>query len=696
MKKQGNHMNRIIANRLILTLSILNLVSFSVVSQQNEPSHPLGSYPDYFTFLDVDNSSSDSRILQSKSVFFIHLNDDGHEGESEKSINRNTAFFIRTKRDDDKLCAVTSGHLFEDLTKKEFTFDGYFNYLGKDAHYTVGSTSLFFSSTSQVNFKGHIKGELVVDGGARNDETADIALFLVDKKDLPQLEILAESGYQFDNVKHNFTYSIHHAKGWPQRISYFTYFMPYFEPFKMSAIANAKMLTSEASSGAPIGILDNQNQFGPYIGVLESGVNEQEIPEDEKMISDKDVEIIYASIMNYTTLSSIEDTIKRECLELDQAQVPFIPFLAIPLLNKFNTCKGNNKVLKEVVNDAGVDDYCLENDFNLVNSTKYKMPLIIYGKSRSDNTYVKDTWLLQPYEKIVFRYSDSMGGYVYDTHNETDEIRIVSIGLNGRPWDFTPNEEVDVSSNRDMFYFQNDNNSMSLYYKPDRDRLMHRPIINFDPDNVSFNETADYINPEVDTYFDAFSINPGRVGKSFFVEIGLAESEHYFDPRKIENIIFQNQSYQGLYEYNRVRVTGRDLYFNKENDIVKIEYEEKSPYFYTINGSGSLGTLQQIDLCHTGDFSTSSGNEFDFYWSGENAINYKYISVGFNDNNVETLNAKLIDFSKGTYRNHVDVNGVCGSPEQLFIKISLSEDKKTFYITLEGDGENQALIEPIQ
>ncbi|MBE3656221.1 hypothetical protein BOO92_05880 [Vibrio navarrensis] len=239
--------------RVILILSLI--FSFSAVSEHNEPYHPLGSYPDYFTFLEVDNSSSDNRILQSKSVFFIHINDD------DQSINRNTAFFIWTKRDDDKLCAITSGHSFEDLTKNEFIFDGYFNYLGKDDHYTVDSTSLFFSSTTRVDFKSNIKGELVVDGGVRNDETADIALFLVDKKDLPQLEMLAESGYQFDNVTHNFTYAIHHAKGWPQRISYFTYFMPYSEPFKISAIANAKMMVSEASSGSPIGILNSQNQF---------------------------------------------------------------------------------------------------------------------------------------------------------------------------------------------------------------------------------------------------------------------------------------------------------------------------------------------------------------------------------------------------------------------------------------------------
>ncbi|WP_158134238.1 hypothetical protein [Vibrio navarrensis] len=690
-------MNRITANRVILTLSlsILNLVSFSVVSEQNEPYHPLGSYPDYFTFLDVDDSSSDSRILQSKSVFFIHINDDDHEGDSEKSINRNTAFFIRTKRDDDKLCAVTSGHSFEDLTKKEFTFDGYFNYLGKDAHYTVDSTSLFFSSTSQVNFKGHIKGELVVDGGARNDATADIALFLVDKKDLPQLEMLAESGYQFDNVRHNFTYSIHHAKGWPQRISYFTYFMPYFEPFKKSSIANAKMMVSEASSGAPIGILNSQNQFGPYIGVLESGINVKEIPEEEKMISDRDVEIPYANGMIYTTLSSIEDAIERECLKLDQGQIPFIPFLAIPLLNTFNTCKANNRVLKDNGISSGVDNYCLENTFSLVNSTKYKIPLTIYGESQNDSAYIKDTQQLHPYSKLVFRYSDSMGGYAYDTHNETDEIRIVSIGLDGSPKNFTPNELVDVASNHDILYFQKGNNSMSLFYKPREGHLMHRPIIDFDSSNVQLNETADYINPELNTFIDALSINSGRFGDSFFVEVGLAESEQYFDPRKIENIIFQNQSYQGLNEYSRVRITGRDLYFNKENDIVKIEYEENSPYFYTINGSGSKGTLQQIDLCHNGDFSTASGNEFDFYWSGENAIVYRDRSFDL-DNNISTFEVKVIDFFQGTYRNHLDVNGVCGSPEQLFIKISLSEDKKTFYITLEGDGENQALIEPIQ
>ncbi|KJR27829.1 MULTISPECIES: hypothetical protein [Vibrio] len=144
------------------------------------------------------------------------------------------------------------------------------------------------------------------------------------------------------------------------------------------------------------------------------------------MISDKDDEIYYAGIINYTTLSSIEDAIKRECLKLDQDQIPFIPFLAIPLLNTFNTCKGNNRVLKDNEIPTGGDNYCLENTFSLVNSTKYKMPLTIYGESQNDNAYIKDTQQLQPYSKLVFRYSDSMSGYVYDTHNETDEIRVVS------------------------------------------------------------------------------------------------------------------------------------------------------------------------------------------------------------------------------------------------------------------------------
>ncbi|MBE4593882.1 hypothetical protein BOO24_16235 [Vibrio navarrensis] len=534
-----------------------------------------------------------------------------------------------------------------------------------------------------------------MDGGVRNADTADIALFLVDKKDLPQLEMLAESGYQFDNVTHNFTYAIHHAKGWPQRISYFTYFMPYSEPFKISAIANAKMMVSEASSGSPIGILNSQNQFGPYIGVLESGVNVKEIPEDEKMISDKDDEIYYAGIINYTTLSSIEDAIKRECLKLDQDQIPFIPFLAIPLLNKFNTCKGNNRVLKDNEIHTGGDNYCLENTFSLVNSTKYKMPLTIYGESQNDNAYIKDTQQLQPYSKLVFRYSDSMNGYVYDTHNETDEIRVVSIGLDGSSKNYTPNEVVDVASNRDVLYFQRDSNNMNLFYKAKEGHLMHRPIIDFEPNNVQLNDTVDYINPELNTFVDALSIKPGKLGKSFFVEIGLAEADQYFDPSKIEKIIFQNQSYQGLNEYNRVRVTGRDLYFTKENDIVRIDYEAKSPYFYTINGSGNKGTLQQIDLCHSSDFSTASGNEFDFYWSGENAIIYRDRSFD-SDNNLSTFEVNVIDFSKGIFHSHLDIDGVCGNPEQLFIKTSLSEDKKTFYLTLEGDGENKLLIEPIQ
>lgn len=202
---------------------------------QDEPEYaPFFSYSSHFRYYTPsDNTMPAGSENVSKGITAItslnQLNRSNDENESA------TAFIIQTFRDDDTVCICTAGHVAKAIFNHNlpylsgppynvYPFNMYLNYLGRpdpdDA--TVNEVISGYRSPLPVNAR---LVRYLQNPDPASVEDPDLALFLVDSKQLPAVANYAQIGYDLTglygkapNTIGRF-YQIGHPYGMPQRIT---------------------------------------------------------------------------------------------------------------------------------------------------------------------------------------------------------------------------------------------------------------------------------------------------------------------------------------------------------------------------------------------------------------------------------------------------------------------------------------------
>ncbi|PKF48806.1 hypothetical protein [Enterovibrio nigricans] len=235
-------------------------------------------HPPYFYYREDNISNYNNKF---KATLFME-NTDTHK--------QFTGFFIRTKRDDGKLCVISTGHTisdsYHDLSNTSATFDIGLHYKRVYDDHEI-KFRLFHSPS--VNFD--------VVRSINNQNGTDISLMLMPFSGFPVGTYnYTELGYKFleDSVEISMDGLIthHHANGWPQNQTLYSDSVniePINHEFDISHGAGG---ISNGSSGGALVQHDNL-----AIGVLTSGTTTEDI---------------------YVSLTPLKDEILKNCLSSEE------------------------------------------------------------------------------------------------------------------------------------------------------------------------------------------------------------------------------------------------------------------------------------------------------------------------------------------------------------------------------------------
>ncbi|WP_028865143.1 hypothetical protein [Psychromonas aquimarina] len=663
-------------------LIILSIFFYtSIVSAFNIPlSAPKGAYTNYFTYYNPDDEpivspNAINNLKKSKSLFAIE------SAYNQDLILNGTGFFIRTFRNDNKICMITAGHnVLSGPTSpvpSKFAFTGYFNYIGKPN----GS----YERVKHLKMEEGIIADVIT---AHNDRTGyikkDIALLLVNTSHLPPLEQLFQSGFIFLKDEPKNGHMLHHPAGWSQRLTNLdgnATLMGDFYRIYTDGVAQNQAF-SKGTSGSPIFEEAPEdpdygfNVMGPAMGVLSTNSSPdtmplRDVPPRELVDEDAGRRIPRMVHPAYTTLSSIKDEIEEHCLAELSPALESKPYTKSAIL----------------VNKTGElhseDPFVKNRNFFLLNNTTATLIVHIYDES--NQSYREK---IKPYEKIKFEYNSEKRGYVYRFPFSPEVVsRVQALVFNGGQY---AGREQLTDNDFDVIHFTKGNPWHRVYisYKPKQgaNHVMDKFLVNDAFGDPQFNNTADFLKSDDDTG-DGHNVKilSYGVGRARVVEILPIDEVKYFDPRDVKNIVFRNKTYDELgSEGGRIRITGWDLYPTVPPGYIRnIIYNQPRKYpddfigrFNTLDYYGnSLRRLDQIDLCDTGFYENTRGNKFVF----SNA----YSEVNYRTHNAESL-IEIINLYRGKYRSFLEAKGICRNTDQQFINVSLSEDGKTFSIDLEG------------
>jgi len=304
-----------------ISLFILPLFFFhSSNAQQGMPGAPRGAFVDYFeNFPDVVSTIPNGDIVSSAIVGMRSIGPNFFPIDPLGS--KSTGFFIRTFRNDDKICMCMSGKMAASfqglgltaLVNRNFVFDGYLNYLGQ-ATITVPTLNNI-TSVSRVPFLAEIvamKYDRAAIGGS------DIALVLIDKARIP-MGTYGLLGYDFtlNADTTSLFYIVSHPLGAPQKFSGFYKFNPNVPIVSnFFFLRNSTIYTSYTalgSEGAPILKIGQGNLDSSVVGSYVTSLTETQIPPDLVSQTDGSRTFYYRPGAVGTLMSVIRNEIIANC-----------------------------------------------------------------------------------------------------------------------------------------------------------------------------------------------------------------------------------------------------------------------------------------------------------------------------------------------------------------------------------------------
>lgn len=226
--------------KLILEFCYLLFIALSA-SAQDEPIYaPKGSYTSYFRYYAPGDIAMPSGARAVSKGVALLASYDLYDPDFDEERN-GTAFIIQTFRDDDTICMCTAGHMARGIFNEKNPypvnppysvnpFFMYLNYLGWADSYdtTLNETISGFKTPMPIGAKLVRYIEDSVGDGVKKD----IALFLIDKKQLPAVANYAMIGYDLNGLYGKSAnsigrfYQIGHPEIMPQRVTLDASFSP--------------------------------------------------------------------------------------------------------------------------------------------------------------------------------------------------------------------------------------------------------------------------------------------------------------------------------------------------------------------------------------------------------------------------------------------------------------------------------------
>jgi len=324
----ANDLLKRIINYPKLSLLTLMMLSQNLSVKGQEPAGVLkGSYTNYYKYYTPAPGSGMPAGSDIVSRGVVLLTDQENEDNDPERF-AGSAFIINTFRNDDTLCVCTAGHVakavmndgYEFLGSPPYTtyrFNMYMDYIGQENPLIPRLNQTLTAYKTPVPIGARVVK--VVTNARGSGDQPDIALFLIDRRQLPAVANYATLGYElstFYGKPIGSFYQIGYPFAMPQRITTNAKTLQNETSFEnMLGVfpVNPPVGSGPGASGSPFVIQTlpdgRVSNTGTVAGVYCSGSTEPgtAIPEDAG------VAIVYADELYGTELSVIANDIKTHC-----------------------------------------------------------------------------------------------------------------------------------------------------------------------------------------------------------------------------------------------------------------------------------------------------------------------------------------------------------------------------------------------
>lgn len=308
-------MNKVIRWCFFLYTACLADLLYAQSSYPAEMSSRLdGAYTKYFRYFDPTGSGMPRNSVRSCNGVVGIETFRYYEGDVDGC---GTAFFIRTRRNDGKICLITAGHVIDQLKidpeiGDKISFEIYLKYFGKDNNGYSQTTSGIHATVIDAVLAGYqLEPELLP--GSNVPTAVDYAILLVDKEVLPA-KIVTALGYDLNTepsaTQHYYTLGHSHAS--PMRIADDPAFISADHDFLVKLRGSGNNNTAGGHSGAPVFYKNETGNTDAVAGIMiQAWEKDQYIPERELIGDDRLMPVGYSPTIGYFRLSFIADEIRE-------------------------------------------------------------------------------------------------------------------------------------------------------------------------------------------------------------------------------------------------------------------------------------------------------------------------------------------------------------------------------------------------
>lgn len=298
--------------------SIMSILCGNLATAQQVPQMEgavEGSYVSYYKYFDTTGRGMPpGSVNASKAV--VALESYRYFAHSLEYPGSGSGFFIRTKRNDGKICLITAAHVIRGLASDpqpgdKITMEMYLKYFGADNNGRGKTISCVHSSVNDAVLAAFSYKEVLIPGEPYEDKE-DYALLLVDKRMIP-LKTISTLGYNLNYVplRTDLYYTLGHPFDMPMRIADSLRY-DYANSLNLDLAGSGNNNIGSGSSGGPLLIRNASGTVRPVIGLMVWGLdNNFYIPDNELVGRDKFEEIDYNPNSRYIRLSYIAPQIRQ-------------------------------------------------------------------------------------------------------------------------------------------------------------------------------------------------------------------------------------------------------------------------------------------------------------------------------------------------------------------------------------------------
>lgn len=274
-----------------------------------------GSYTAYFKYFDTTGRDMPpGSVNAAKAV--VGLEPFRYFAHNLEKSGSGSGFFIKTKRNDGKICLVTAAHVIQGLASDpqpgdKITMEMYFKYFGEDDNGYAKTISSIHSYIPGAELEAFSYKRVLIPG-EQDEDKEDYALLLVDKKLIP-LKTISTLGYDLNYVpvRTDLYYTLGHPHDMPMHIADSLRY-DYTNTLLIDLLGSGNNNIGSGNSGGPLLVRNGTGTPGPVIGLLNSSVDDDfYIPDDELVERDKGWDIDYNPSSSYIRLSYIAPQIRQ-------------------------------------------------------------------------------------------------------------------------------------------------------------------------------------------------------------------------------------------------------------------------------------------------------------------------------------------------------------------------------------------------